>query len=462
MFDRVADGVSAALWGLEPSSAVAFGMHHYDGTVPEPGEEALDARLGRLRLLGDRLAPPAGLDPAAAFDALVLRAAADRALFDWGPGGPRRRDPWSSAAPFDVRPYLARPYAPFGHRAEAAAALLDAAPEVLDAPVDGVPAPVLRRAVRRVGEAAWWLEHGLPARVRGAEDRAAAAALVESAQRAAAALGSYWARLEEALPSALPEAALGEPALQAMLTDGEALGIEVGEVRAGVGDPVAAAPAEEHPVTVEEVRGLLAALESAAGAVAPLPPGAGVRAEEEPLPEGRVVAVDVPGPLEEGERTVRCGVRPGAAASPAALRALLAREVFPGRALQALHHSAAPSEPLRRTASPAFTAGWAAYAAGLAGPDPLRVLDDARLLAVVEIHADRLPVGDAARRLAARAGLGEPAAAAEADACAADPWRWSAALGRRRIAACVEGGLSHDEILSHGAPPIGLLGREDL
>ena len=93
MFDQLVDGVSAALWNLDPSEAVYLGKHEYDGVVPELTEDAIGTQLERLRLLKDRLQGLEGLDADQRFDRSQLIAAVDSALITWDRIEAWRRNP---------------------------------------------------------------------------------------------------------------------------------------------------------------------------------------------------------------------------------------------------------------------------------------------------------------------------------------------------------------------------------
>jgi uncharacterized protein (DUF885 family) len=167
-----------------------------------------------------------------------------------------------------------------------------------------------------------------------------------------------------------------------------------------------------------------------------------------------------------------------------ALEDISIHEAYPGHYVHYLHAASAPTETARRTISYAFTEGWAHYAEqmmweeGFSGGD-LRfrlaqlseaLVRNARFVCAIRMHADGMTVDQATRFFEQHAFYGETPARKEAERGTFDPGYLSYTLGKLQILRlreelqAVRGAAFdlkgfHDEVLSRGAPPVGLLQR---
>ncbi len=166
------------------------------------------------------------------------------------------------------------------------------------------------------------------------------------------------------------------------------------------------------------------------------------------------------------------------------LRNITVHEVYPGHYLQFLHFRQRPA-PLTRKVflSPSFTEGWAHYCEQLAIEAGLdaghreaelaqlhdALLRDCRLLSSIGLHTDGWPVERSTELFRRSAHLEQLPAEREALRGTFNPEYFCYTLGKlailnarkRLLASKFRGSLRdfHDALLSHGAPPVGLLDR---
>ena len=162
-------------------------------------------------------------------------------------------------------------------------------------------------------------------------------------------------------------------------------------------------------------------------------------------------------------------------------------EVWPGHFLQDLHANRATSPVGSLYFSYAYSEGWAHYAEelmaelGLRDGDPElaiaqsldALLRDARLLSAIGLHTEGMTLADSERLFRERAFQDAATARQQAARGALEPAYLAYTLGKLMIRRLREdwtatrGGRTawkafHDELLSHGSPPIPLLRRQML
>jgi uncharacterized protein (DUF885 family) len=495
MFDQLVDGVSAALWNLDPSEAVYLGKHEYDGVVPELTEDAIGTQLERLRLLKDRLEGLEGLDADQLLDRSQLIAAVDSALITWDSIEAWRRNPMTPIPMLDITLYLTRDYAPFPERAEQAAAVLEQAPRLLEQArqiLSGdVPAVFAEWARRLAAGMADSLVRDLPSQAADSGDPFAASAVAGAGAQAAAALREYVAWLEtDILPTADGEFAVGGEVLEAMLQQGElvdldldgllALGEEdlqrnlesLREAAAEVDPSSSVAEAyEAHVASVHPARGELVAsaremLEEIRAflierQIITIPSEVRALVDETPRHMRWAFAMmSTPGPYETESTEAYYYVTPvepewDDARAEERLRALNSfaledisiHEAYPGHYVHFLHYDSAPTEVSRRVASYAFTEGWAHYTEqmmveeGYRDGDPRfrmaqlveALVRNCRFVAAIRMHAHGMSLDEATRLFVDNALYEETPARAEAERGAFDPGYYSYTLGKLQI-----------------------------
>jgi hypothetical protein len=529
-FDQIVDRISATLWNLKPSSAVYLGKHEYDGVVPDVGDDAIDGQTGRLGVLRDRLFSVEGLDEEQQFDRLQLGAAVDLALFEEEVLQVRRRNPMWFVYHLDVDTYLKRTYAPMALRAERVAAVLEQAPRLLDearrALASPIPAVMAEWGARSAAGLAGFFDEGLMRAVGDTGDRRVESRVAEAAAAAAAALRGFgaWVGGESALPGD-GGFQIGAEGIERMVGEGELLEVSLDDLAAlGEADLEANLAAfretaaqidaavpprrvyEDHVASevappeglVAEARGMLEGIREflVDRDLITIPSEVrAITAETPPHLRWAFAMMDTPGPYETeateayyyvtppepdwDEDRVRQWLR---TLNRFVLEDISIHEAYPGHYVHFLHFAGAPTEVSRRTASYAFTEGWAHYTEqmmweeGYRDGDPrfrLAQLTEAlvrncRFVCALRMHAGEMTVDEATRFFVDNAFYEEVGARKEAERGAFDPGYLSYTLGKLEILRLREERRSaqgfslkgfHDRLLSRGAPPIGLMRR---
>ncbi|MBU1226120.1 MAG: DUF885 domain-containing protein [Actinobacteria bacterium] len=493
MFDRLVDGICAALWNLHPGEAVYLGKHEYDGVVPDLTGAHVEAELDRLRGLRDRLDGMDGLDAEQVIDRSQLVAAVDSTLIAWEQIRGWRVNPMTPIPLLDITLYLTRGYAPFGHRAEQAAAVLEQAPRVLDQaraclePV--VPTVFAEWAIRLATGMAESLIHDLPGEAGG--DPVAAGALTDAGAAAAAALRDYAAWIEtDLLPASSDAFAVGGEVLEDMLRRGELIDLDLDALLA-MGEADLEANLDALHAAAAEVDSSLSPAEAYRAHVASVHPAGGDLIEAAGgmledirrfLVEHHIITIpsevravvaetprhlrwafammNTPGPYETGATEAFYYVTPVEPDWPPekaeewrnalnlyALEDISIHEAYPGHYVHFLHYDAAPTEVSRRVASYAFTEGWAHYAEqmmweeGYRNGDPRfhmaqlaeALVRNCRFVAAISMHAHGMSLDEATRLFMDHALCDETPARAEAERGAFDPGYYSYTLGKLQI-----------------------------
>src|SRR5271170_1973984 len=225
---------------LQPGSAVALGLHQYDGIVPDLSAPATDLWASQTERLLRRLSEPAPdrLSADRKLDRSLLRLLLESPQFDVREVRDLDRNPMTYVSAFSLTPYMVRDYAPVTDRVRAIVKVLQSVPQLLDDGRRRLAGPLPRPFV----ELALSIGGGLPEHFGEAEAFAGRADLAgevrEARTTAEAALGRFrtWLR-EEELPRATPEFALGPEKYRRLLFVREGIETPVEEVhRAGAAD----------------------------------------------------------------------------------------------------------------------------------------------------------------------------------------------------------------------------------
>ncbi len=444
------------LFALQPSYAVALGLHEYDGRLPDLTREstdrwsrAADALLARLNAWdASTVSPPRQLD------LLLLRLLLEGPLFDLRELHELERNPMSYVGTFSLTSYMARDYAPPEERVASMGRILNGAAAVFDAGRRRLTGPLPRPFV----ELALMMGEGLPVHFAEAEEFAQrhgrASEIVRARPGAEAALGTFltWLKTSE-LPRSDNSFPLGPERFQKLLWVREGLTTPVEEVRrAGEADlarnharlaeiarKVGSSPAElfrrlgdDHPAAGEILDTARRAIEATRSFVVDHDlvsiPGSPVCRVEETPPFNRALttaSLNPPGPFDtktaEGiyfvtlvdptwtETQQREWLR---SLSRPMLKNITVHEVYPGHYLQFLHFRHASGSLVRKVyLSPSFVEGWAHYTeqlaieAGLDAGSPwaeLAQIHDAllrncRLLSSIGLHTQGWSVEQATR-----------------------------------------------------------------
>ncbi len=452
------DGVEPTIvdhvFRLQPGLAVGLGVHRYDGVVPDLATEA----TGRWELDADRLLRElasigeGSLPEGRRVDRFLLRLLLESLLFDLRESRELERNPMTYVGGISLTPYMVREYAPAAERVGAMLRTLASVPKLLE---DGrarlrppLPKPFVELSIS--------IGRGLPAHLAEAEAFAAGAgrgpAFAEPRAVAEAAVARFVAWLQDELPRAVPDFALGPERFQRLLFVREGVETPFDEIwRAGTADLARnqarlAEIGREHGTTFSEILARMGADHPPAAGVIPtaqefvdealafvrahdlvtVPEPLSVRVEETPLWARALstASMNSPGPFDSGPEGVYYVTPVDPAWSPVQqeewlrslnrpmLRNITVHEVFPGHYLQFLHLRAAGGSLVRRVyLSSSFVEGWAHYAeqlaieSGLGAPAPEAevaqlhdaLLRDCRLLASIGLHADGWPLERATR-----------------------------------------------------------------
>ena len=435
------------LFVLQPSYAVALGLHEYDGRLPDFSTTSTDRWVRDAEALLARLAQFSSdaLPPSRKADAFLLSLLLESPLFDLRDVGDLERNPMNYLGAVSLTAYLARDYAPVPHRVEAVVRTLREVPRLLG---DGrarlrgpLPKPFIDLSLAIGG--------GLPSHFAEAEEFAKPVGLsgeVRSAREPAeAAVAEFLTWLKEHhLPRAVPEFALGPKLFQKLLYVREGILAPFEEIRrAGRADlernqhrlsqiaeeahrsvpELLADVSNAHPTAaeliptaqgyVEEVRRFVEER-----SLATVPAEARCRVEETPV-YGRALStasMNPPGPFDTSSSEGIYYVTPVDAKwterqqeewlrslNRSTLRNTTVHEVYPGHYLQFLHFRRSTGSLARKVyLSPSFVEGWAHYTEqlaieqGIARSDRLgevaqlldALLRNTRLLVSVGLHTD--------------------------------------------------------------------------
>lgn len=250
---------------------------------------------------------------------------------------------------------------------------------------------------------------------------------------------------------------------------------------------------------IDDARHTLDNLRQFCGPLITIPPAPHPEVVETP-PYMRAVAaasIDPPGPFEDRATDAFYQITlpdPGWSAQqvqehmrgfdPLTLRVISVHEVYPGHYVQFLHLRRHGTRAQRAGQSIAFIEGWAHYTEqlvvdeGLLEHDPALELTQlmealvrvGRYIAAIRIHCEGLSWEDAMRDIfMTSCGLESVAACREAMRGTQDPMYLSYTLGKleilrlrqdlRKIGKFMDLKAFHDAFLSHGAPPVPVIGR---
>ncbi len=480
------------LFLLLPGTAVALGVHEYDGRLPDFSTAATDrwataadALLGRLETID-----PGTLAADRQVDRFLLRLLLESPLFDLRVSRDLERNPMDYLGAAYLTSYLVRDYAPVARRVAAMVRILAGFPAVLEQARRRLRGPLPRPFV----ELALTIGDGLPTHFAEAEAFARTAGLadrVEGPRRAAEqALGAFvgWLRAEE-LPRATADFALGSERFERFLFVREGIRTPVEEIRkAGAADLArnqarlteiaraeqVAVPQllgrlrDDHPPAGELLATARALVEEARAFVtshdlATVPSPAVCRVEETPA-FGRALStasMNPPGPFDNQAAD---GVYYVTLVDPAwtpqqqeewlrsmnrtLLRNITVHEVYPGHYLQFLHLRGSATSLARKVySSSSFVEGWAHYCeqlaieAGLgAGSSAAEVgeledalLRDCRLLASIGLHTDGWSIERATELFRTEAHMDRLPAEREAIRGTFDPGYFCYTLGKLAI-----------------------------
>lgn len=514
-FASVRDRVLDQLLADEPSVARDLGLHEeYDGKVAPVSQEAIAARISRLRQSGLDLAAIDGssLDPDEALDLAELKAWVATNLF-WlvDMDAPHKR-PQSYESLFSVNVYVDREYAPLDERArrllaQEQAALVEVTHvrENLTPPLSKVMAEVAARnaagfatylrgdvakKMGRLGDDPWRKRFAADNEALAAEaDRLAVWLRVEAArgdQSHVLGPGRYakLLRVQEGLTVPLDEfARMNEDNLAANAKAYEALAAKV-----------KAKPLREAELfstatrMVKDARAFVVDR----GIVDLAADDEAMVRETPPYQRWNSASIEMSGPFDTApsaffqltipDRSWPAKARQDYLGSVGDLLETTIHEVYPGHFVQGRWAARAPTRVQKAYASYSFVEGWAHYTEemlvdeGFGKEDPANelavlhgaLLRNCRFAASVAIHAQGMTVEQVEKRFVSDCHQDPATAREQAARGTFDPGYFAYTLGKLQILALREEAKRnlgdrfsirrfHDAILAHGAPPLALI-----
>src|SRR5437588_639729 len=227
-YEAVAKQYIKGYLGAHPLEGTALGLHEYDGKITDYSRLALDAELSRLRRFDDRLNKfdRTKLSPRQSVDLRILQAAVKKDLFEMQEMSVFERNPMVYARAADVNVYIKRNFAPLEDRVRSLVAIESQIPNILIAARtnlnDVIPKPYVELAIQIAKGSADFLKKDLVAAVGTLKDEQLRVAFHEANRKAANALNDYAAWLErEKLPKASMDFALGEEKFRRFLAQTE-------------------------------------------------------------------------------------------------------------------------------------------------------------------------------------------------------------------------------------------------
>src|SRR5439155_966707 len=432
-YEAVAEEYIKTYLAAHPLEGTALGLHEYDGKISDYSRLALDAELSRLRRFDDRLAKfdPKNLSPRQSIDLRILQAAVKRDIFEMQDMSVFERNPMLYARAGDVNVYIKRNFAPLEDRVRSLIAIESQIPNILIAARtnldEKLPGPFVELAIQIARGSADFLKKDLVAAVSGLKDEQLRVAFQTANRKAATALTDYAAWLErEKLPKATLDFALGEEKFRRFLVETELVDLPPGKI-----------------------------LEIGM---------AQLKAEQEAFSDYTSDVVSI-------------------------------HEVYPGHYVQFLHLNASPATKVEKIfGSYAFIEGWAHYCEkmmideGFGSPASSPPSEDdvksaakyrmaqtdeallrlCRLCVSLKVHTQNMSIDDATKFFHDNCYYEQKPARQEAMRATFDPGYLNYTLGKLQILKLRDDYKSqqgadfslqkfHNELLSHGMPPIRLL-----
>ncbi|HET7400224.1 MAG TPA: DUF885 domain-containing protein [Usitatibacter sp.] len=520
------EGFVEADFREEPQRGVRAGRHEFDGQVEDVTPAALDRRIARLHADRARATgfDAASLTPDERFERDYLLWVIDDELFGLEVARQPYRNPVFYAPAMSPDVYLEREYAPLPQRLAAFVKYERALPALTRQVRENLQPPLQKTYIQVghiiVGGLANHFEKDVTDIFAAVTDEKLKADLKESNAGAIAALKELDTWLQDQLPTATQEFALGAEAFKRMLHDTEGVDIplpvlwEMGErdverniatlkdacARVIPGVPIRGCleriqgrKPQEGPVraATAQLGELRKFIEQ--NHVVGIPSTEEVVVHEAP-PHQRFNSayITTPGPYEKGLPSIFNIAPPDPAWGPEEQRAyipdrptllfLTIHEVWPGRFLQHLYAERAPSQVGRIYRSNAFTEGWAHYAEELMLEDSFgrgdpaltavqvsnALLRDVRYLCAIGMHTADMTVTQCEAMFRERAFQDPASARQQAARGTVDPAYLNNTLGKLLIRELREewtakhGGRAswqafHDKLLSYGSPPLPLV-----
>ena len=215
-FDKAALDFIAGYLTARPLTAVALGLHQYDGNIGDYTRLAIDAEIERLQRFQTQFGKMdvSQLSQRADIDRRILLAAIGVELAQIVDMGVYEKNPMTYASAIDVNIYIKRDFKPLDDRVHDIVTIEDQTANIMTAAKTNLaavlPRPYVELAIQIANGSADFLEKDLVAALKDLKDESLRAAFADSNKKAAAALRDYASWLtKEKLPKATADFALG-------------------------------------------------------------------------------------------------------------------------------------------------------------------------------------------------------------------------------------------------------------
>jgi uncharacterized protein (DUF885 family) len=231
-FDSIAADFLKGYLSWRPQTAVALGMHEYDGKISDYSKPSLDSELARLKTYDKKLD---GIDTASLgtkmfYDFRILRMSVKDEITNFEDLKIYFSNPMAYAGLVDVNLYLKRNYAPLEQRLGHIIAVERQIPRVFAAAkanlADSLPKPYIETAIAICGGNTSFMKGDLPVALKEIKNDSLMAAFKKVNDTAIGAINTFMAWLQkEKMPKANNRYAIGKENYQKMLLYSEALSV---------------------------------------------------------------------------------------------------------------------------------------------------------------------------------------------------------------------------------------------
>lgn len=515
--------VTKHLYELDPATAVARGVHEYDGALPDRSSQVLAQQTAQLQRDLAALQAQTGLAPAQAFERDVLVQDLRRRLFDLVDLDLPHRDPLEALGAINLDGYVIRDYAPVAARAAAVVQMCRGLAPYFAQARGNLKLPMPRAwidiALLQTRGYIDFADKDIRRELASAPNQAELGPALDACKSA---LAEHVAWLEAQQPSGTTDFALGEAKYLKMLRETQGVDVTLAQLSAIADEdlrrntaaieaaardfnrklPMRAAleRATEKPPATEVIK--LGTEQSALmkqfvveHKIAAIPSTNPVEVRESPaFMRWNFAFINVPGPLEKKQMPSYYYISPPDPKWPAAeqqayipgradLLFTTIHEVWPGHFLHFLHVKKNASPVLQNTCTYTTVEGWAHYTeemmydAGVGEQSPIvrigmvrnALLRDVRFLSSLGLHTKGMTVEQSTKLFQEKAFVDPGTARQQAARGTFDPLYLSYTLGKLMIRKLhadwakqhpnASLGEFHDEFLSYACAPLPLIRR---
>lgn len=223
-FQKLTDDFLQGYLAWRPQTAVALGLHEYDGKVTNYSKTSLDAELKRLKEYDQNLAgsDTASLSTKMFYDFRILRSAVKNEIFNFENQKAYTHNPMNYAGAIDVNLYIKRNYAPLEDRLQHVISVENNMPALFTAAKanleDSLPKPYIETAMDIAQGSVSFLKGDLVLALKDVKNDSLMNLFRETNNKAIDAINDFIAWLKkEKLPKANNNYAIGRESYQKML-----------------------------------------------------------------------------------------------------------------------------------------------------------------------------------------------------------------------------------------------------